>query len=70
MSPSAQLGQRAIIAGGSLAGMLGARAVAQHFAEVVVIERDVPLPRKTVPQSHHLHMLLKGGEHPAAKAAR
>ncbi len=60
------LGRRAVIAGGSLGGMLGARAVASHFDEVVVLERDVitaaPAPRRTTPQSHHVHMLLKGGE--------
>jgi len=60
------LGRRAIIAGGSLGGMLAARAVAPHFVEVVVLERDVftdsPAPRRTTPQSHHVHMLLKGGE--------
>jgi 2-polyprenyl-6-methoxyphenol hydroxylase-like FAD-dependent oxidoreductase len=66
MSSTPHLGRRAIIAGGSLAGLLGARAVAQHFDQVVIVERDVfsdePAPRKTVPQSAHLHMLLKGGE--------
>jgi 2-polyprenyl-6-methoxyphenol hydroxylase-like FAD-dependent oxidoreductase len=60
------IGRRVVIAGGSLAGMLGARAVAAHFAEVVVLERDVfaatPAPRRTTPQSHHVHVLLKGGE--------
>ena len=60
------LGRRAVIAGGSLGGMLGARAIAPHFAEVVVLERDVfaatPAPRRTTPQSHHVHVLLKGGE--------
>ena len=60
------LGRRAVIVGGSLAGMLGARAIAPHFAEVVVLERDVfaatPAPRRSAPQSHHVHVLLKGGE--------
>jgi 2-polyprenyl-6-methoxyphenol hydroxylase-like FAD-dependent oxidoreductase len=60
------LGQRVVIAGGSLAGMLAARAAAAHFIEVAVLERDVfgatPAPRRTTPQSHHVHMLLKGGE--------
>jgi 2-polyprenyl-6-methoxyphenol hydroxylase-like FAD-dependent oxidoreductase len=46
--------------------MLSARAVAPHFAEVVVLERaefdDVPAPRMSAPQSFHLHVLLKGGE--------
>jgi len=60
------LGQRAVIAGGSLGGMLAARAVASHFDTVTVLERDVfgasPAPRRTTPQSHHVHVLLKGGE--------
>lgn len=60
------LGQRVVIAGGSLAGMLAARAVAAHFVEIIVLERDVfgaaPAPRRTTPQAHHVHMLLKGGE--------
>ena len=65
-TPQKSLGRRAVIAGGSLGGMLAARAVALHFVEVVVLERDVftdsPAPRRTTPQSHHVHMLLKGGE--------
>lgn len=65
-TPQRSLGRRAVIAGGSLGGMLAARAVALHFVEVVVLERDVftdsPAPRRTTPQSHHVHMLLKGGE--------
>jgi flavin-dependent dehydrogenase len=60
------LGQRAVVVGGSIAGMLAARAVAPHFCEVVVIERDTlpaaPAPRRRTPQSYHVHLLLKGGE--------
>lgn len=60
------LGRRAIVAGGGLAGLLATRAVSPHFEEVVIIERDEltddPAPRASVPQSHHLHILLKGGE--------
>jgi hypothetical protein len=60
------LGKTALIAGGSLAGMLGARAIAAHFEHIIVLERDAfeatPAPRRTTPQSHHVHMLLKGGE--------
>jgi 2-polyprenyl-6-methoxyphenol hydroxylase-like FAD-dependent oxidoreductase len=63
---TAHLGQRAVIAGSSLAGLLAARALAPHFASVVVLERDTfpatPAPRRTTPQSHHVHVLLKGGE--------
>jgi 2-polyprenyl-6-methoxyphenol hydroxylase-like FAD-dependent oxidoreductase len=66
MSSTARIGRRAIVAGGSLAGLLSARALAPHFDEIVVVERDVlgdrPAPRRTVPQSAHLHVLLKGGE--------
>lgn len=66
MSARPLLGRRAVIVGGSLAGMLAARAVAPHFEEVIVVERAVldgePAPRMSAPQSFHLHVLLKGGE--------
>mgnify|MGYP006270766101 CR=1 FL=1 len=66
MSAPAPLGRRAVVVGGSLAGMLSARAVAPHFEEVVVLERaalDGALaPRRSAPQTFHLHVLLKGGE--------
>lgn len=66
MSALAPLGRRAVVVGGSLAGMLSARAVAPHFEEVVVLERaalDGELaPRMSAPQTFHLHVLLKGGE--------
>ena len=62
----APLARRVIVAGGSLAGMLAARALSGHFDEVIVYERDelpaTPAPRRTTPQSHHVHVLLKGGE--------
>jgi len=62
----APLGRRVLVAGGSLAGILAARALAGHFERVVVCERDdlpaTPAPRRTTPQSHHVHVLLKGGE--------
>src|SRR5262245_51763591 len=62
----APLGRCVVVAGGSLAGMLAARALAGHFDQVVVCERDdlpaTPAPRRTTPQSHHVHVLLKGGE--------
>jgi 2-polyprenyl-6-methoxyphenol hydroxylase-like FAD-dependent oxidoreductase len=66
MTNTERLGRRAVIAGGSLGGMLAARAIAPHFDQVVVLERDTlpatPAPRRTTPQSHHVHVLLKGGE--------
>lgn len=56
---------RAVVIGGSISGLLAARALANHFEQVVVIERDVmpPLgePRKGVPQGKHAHVLLARG---------
>ena len=67
------LGKRAIVIGGSLAGMLAVRAVAPHFEDVVVLERDEfagpPAPRMSAPQSYHLHVLLKGGENAMERLA-
>src|SRR5262245_43733709 len=60
------LGRCVVVAGGSLGGMLAARALSGHFERVVVHERDdlpaTPAPRRTTPQSQHVHVLLKGGE--------
>lgn len=49
-----------------MAGLLAARVLCDHFAQVTLIERDV-LPdaaqqRKGVPQSRHLHVLHTKGE--------
>ena len=42
--------QRAIVIGGSMAGLLAARTLSKHFSQVIVVERDVfpagPEPRK------------------------
>jgi flavin-dependent dehydrogenase len=66
VSAAELLGKRAIVVGGSLAGMLAARVVAPHFAAVLVLERDElpsePAPRRSTPQAQHVHILLKGGE--------
>ena len=38
---------RAIVIGGSMSGMLAARVLADHFAEVVLFDRDAfPQPRR------------------------
>ena len=61
-----RLGERALVLGGSLAGLLAARAVAPHFDEVILVDRAAfdggPAPRMSAPQTFHLHVLLKGGE--------
>ncbi len=59
------LGRKAVVLGGSMAGLSAAGALAPHFDEVLVLERDV-LPhdaehRKGVPQSKHPHFLLNSG---------
>ena len=58
-------GQRAIVIGGSVSGMLAARVLADHFAEVLLFDRDAfPQPgenRKCVPQGQHAHALLSSG---------
>ncbi len=49
----------AIVVGASMAGLLAARVLSDHFARVTILERD-PLPqgpevRKAVPQGAHTH---------------
>ncbi|MEV7993759.1 FAD-dependent oxidoreductase [Streptomyces sp. NPDC086077] len=55
----------AVVLGGSHAGMLAARALAEFADRVVMVERDVlpegPAPRKGLPQARHAHMLWSGG---------
>jgi 2-polyprenyl-6-methoxyphenol hydroxylase-like FAD-dependent oxidoreductase len=58
---------RAIVIGGSLAGLLAARVLTDHFDHVTILERDCllapkPMPRKGVPQARHLHVLLARGQ--------
>jgi 2-polyprenyl-6-methoxyphenol hydroxylase-like FAD-dependent oxidoreductase len=56
----------AVVAGGSMAGLLATRVLADHFERVTLIERDVlPSnyePRKGVPQGRHAHVLLVRGQ--------
>jgi 2-polyprenyl-6-methoxyphenol hydroxylase-like FAD-dependent oxidoreductase len=55
----------AVVIGGSMAGLLAARVLADFFERVTIIERDQfpfgPVPRKGVPQAQHLHALLPRG---------
>src|SRR5262245_30089069 len=48
-----------------MAGLLAARALANHFTKVIVLERDRlsndEQPRKSVPQGQHVHVLMTGG---------
>lgn len=60
-----QASTHAIVMGGSMAGMLAARILADHFDQVTIIERDrypeSAISRNGVPQSRHLHVLLERG---------
>jgi 2-polyprenyl-6-methoxyphenol hydroxylase-like FAD-dependent oxidoreductase len=55
----------ACVLGGSVAGLLAARVLADHAKQVVVLERDTPAgearPREGVPQGRHVHTILPGG---------
>ena len=61
----AHVGKHAIVVGAGMGGLLAARALADHFDEVTVLERDalpdLPDPRKGVPQGRHTHGLLARG---------
>jgi 2-polyprenyl-6-methoxyphenol hydroxylase-like FAD-dependent oxidoreductase len=56
---------KAVVVGGSLAGLLAARVLADGTRDVTIIERDEvadeALPRQFVPQGHHAHALLAAG---------
>lgn len=61
-----RLGQQAVVIGGSLAGLMTARVLADYFDHVTVLERDEiedrPVIHKSIPQGNHLHGLLQGGQ--------
>ena len=61
----AELGERAVVLGASMGGLLAARVLADFFGTVTVIERDElpdgPAIRRGVPQGRHVHVLLTRG---------
>lgn len=58
-------GAHAVVLGASIGGLLAARVLSEHFAQVTVVERDrLPndgRPRRGVPQGRHAHLLLAPG---------
>jgi len=57
---------RAVVVGASMAGLLAARVLADHYETVTIVERDT-LPevgenRRAAPQGHHAHVLLGSGQ--------
>ena len=59
------LGERAVVLGASMGGLLAARVLADFFDTVTVFERDElsddPVNRRGVPQGRHVHALLPRG---------
>ncbi|MBW4458352.1 MAG: hypothetical protein KME55_40390 [Nostoc indistinguendum CM1-VF10] len=62
---SSKIGSHALVIGGSIAGLLAARILTNHFEQVTIVERDrfptEPAPRKGAPQTYHTHTLLNRG---------
>jgi 2-polyprenyl-6-methoxyphenol hydroxylase-like FAD-dependent oxidoreductase len=57
--------RHAVVIGGSFAGLLAARVLAEHYEQVTLVERDeLPVSREArrgVPQGRHTHGLLASG---------
>lgn len=60
-----RIGRQAVVIGASMGGLLAARALADFYDTVTVLERDhfpaADEPRKGVPQGRHAHGLLARG---------
>ncbi|WP_326563275.1 FAD-dependent oxidoreductase [Micromonospora sp. NBC_01796] len=58
--------RRAVVLGGSIAGLMAARVLSDHAEEVLIIERDPSEvdvgPRPGVPQGSQVHALLPAGQ--------
>ncbi len=59
------MGKQAVVTGAGIAGLTAARALADHFEQVTVLERD-RLPttaahRAGTLQARHVHALMTGG---------
>jgi 2-polyprenyl-6-methoxyphenol hydroxylase-like FAD-dependent oxidoreductase len=63
---STLIGREAVVVGAGMAGLPAARALADYFEHVVVLERDTlppdASPRIGTPQARHTHALLGGGQ--------
>lgn len=59
------IGKRAVVIGAGIGGLASAQALADHFEQVIVLERDrLPsgaMVRPGVPQGRHQHALMAGG---------
>ena len=61
-----QLGDRAVVIGASMAGLLAARVLTERYGQVTVIDRDelpaTPTHRRGVPHDRHIHALGARGQ--------
>jgi 2-polyprenyl-6-methoxyphenol hydroxylase-like FAD-dependent oxidoreductase len=61
-----QIGDRAVVLGASMAGLLAARVLTDSYGQVTVIDRDelpeTPMHRRGVPHGRHLHALAARGQ--------
>lgn len=61
------VGDRAVVLGGGMAGLLSARVLAESYHQVLVVDRDqlsgVDDARRGVPHGRHAHALLARGQH-------
>ena len=59
------VGRQALVIGAGMSGLAAAGALANHFEQVIVLERDrlgdQPSPRPGTPQCRQVHGLLSGG---------
>lgn len=59
------IGDRAVVLGASMAGLMAARVLADAYKQVTVVDRDTLTgargPRRGAPQGAHAHGLLAGG---------
>ena len=57
---------RVVVLGGSMAGLLAARVLSEHFTEVVLVDRDALIGvtgyRRGVPHGRHAHGLVARGQ--------
>ena len=61
-----KIGDRAVVLGASIAGLLAARVLADAYEHVTVVDRDelheTPTHRRGVPQGRHIHALAARGQ--------
>lgn len=60
-----KIGERAVVLGAGMAGLMAARVLADAYERVTIVERDElpdgPVHRRGVPQGRHAHALLARG---------